>query len=67
MVDLLSKLMAVLLTAAGFLGAVAVIGGVTVWFGLHTAELPAVQAIEVVPRSQLLVNGAVPTQFSSGC
>ena len=32
----------------------------TVWFHFYTAELPAVQAIDAMPRSQLLVDGAVP-------
>lgn len=58
--QLSGKVLTVLFSAAGFLGFVAVAGGVTVWFHFYTAQLPAVKAIEEMPRSQLLVNGAVP-------
>src|SRR5918994_1092909 len=58
--DLVTKVVPVLLTAAGFLGFVAVVGGAIVWFRFHTSQLPAVQAIDAMPRSELLVTGAVP-------
>jgi hypothetical protein len=58
--DVLEKLVPILLSAAGFLGFVAVAGGVTVYFHFFTAGLPPVKAIDEMPRSQLLVNGAVP-------
>jgi len=54
------KVLTVLFSAAGFLGFVTVAGGVTVWFHFYTAQLPAVKAIEEMPRPQLLVNGAIP-------
>jgi hypothetical protein len=55
-----AKVGPILLTAAGFLGFVAVVGGVVVWFRFYTAQIPSVQAIDAMPRSEMLVNGAVP-------
>lgn len=61
--DLVSRIVPILLTAAGFLGFVTVIGGAIVWFRFHTAGLPPVQAIDALTRSELLVTGAVPLMW----
>lgn len=57
--DILKQAPAVLLTASAFLGFVALVGGVTVWGRFYAAELPAEQAVNFLPRSELIVIGTV--------
>src|SRR5688572_20656576 len=48
-----------LLSAVGFLGFVALIGGVIQWIRFSAAELPATTAVRLVPREDLVAEGAV--------
>ena len=45
-------------SAVGFLGFVAVLGGVIDWVRFQAAQLPASQAVAAVPRSELVSVGA---------
>ena len=58
--ELLLKLLAGAVSALGLAGFVAVLGGAVVWVRLHSAQLPADQAVAVIPKSQLIVTGAAP-------
>ncbi len=50
-----------LVGAVGFLGFIALIGGAIQWTRFSAAELPADQAVQVIPRSELVTIGAVTT------
>jgi hypothetical protein len=61
--DMLLKLVAGVVSAFGLAGFVAVLGGAVVWVRLHSVDLPADQAVAVIPNSQLVVTGAAPLVF----
>jgi hypothetical protein len=48
-----------IISAAGFLGFVALIGGVIQWIRFSAAELPATTAVRIMPREELIAEGAV--------
>jgi hypothetical protein len=48
-----------LVSAVGFLGFVALIGGVIHWIRFSAAELPATTAVRLIPREDLIAEGAV--------
>jgi hypothetical protein len=58
-VDLLLQALPAVGGTIGFVGFVAVIGGAIEWIRFRAAELPADQAVQVVPREQLVTIGAV--------
>jgi hypothetical protein len=57
--DLLMQALPAVGGTIGFVGFVAVIGGAVEWIRFRAAELPADQAVQVVPREQLVTIGAV--------
>lgn len=56
--DWVMKAAVSLFSAAGFLGMVAFTGGAILWARFYAAELPADQAVSVVPRDDLITLGA---------
>jgi hypothetical protein len=53
------KVIGAFFTTAGFLTFVAVTGGAITWVRFWAAQLPADQALQVVPRDDLIIVGAV--------
>ncbi|HUR87032.1 MAG TPA: hypothetical protein VMY78_16990 [Solirubrobacteraceae bacterium] len=58
LIDLLLQALPAIGGAVGFVGFVAVIGGAIEWVRFWSAKLPADQAVEVIPRTQLVTIGA---------
>lgn len=54
------KAVPLLVSAGAFLTFVAVAGGAIVWFRFYTVGLPTEQALDALPRSELIVIGAAP-------
>ena len=52
-----------LVTAGVFAGFVALVGGITTWSRFWASQLPPEQAVDVVPRTELVVIGAVTLLF----
>lgn len=61
--DLLLKVLAAAFATLGLAGFVAVLGGAVVWVRLHSAQMPADQAVAAIPKNQLIVTGAAPLVF----
>lgn len=57
-VDVLLQALPTLVGAVGFVGFVALAGGAIQWLRFSAAELPADQAVGVIPRSELVTIGA---------
>jgi len=58
-VDLVLKVVAAVGTGIGILGFVTFFGGAILWVRLNEAELPATEAVAVIPNSVLVTTGAV--------
>jgi hypothetical protein len=57
-IEALVPLVAAIVTGAGTLAFVAFFGGAILWDRIHTAGLPATEAVSLMPRSALLSTGA---------
>lgn len=54
-----------LIGAVGFVGFIALVGGAIEWTRFWAADLPADQAVRVIPRTELVTIGAVSTIVST--
>ncbi len=57
--EISTKLVPLLVSAAGFAGLVAFIGGIEVWSRFNAVQVPPDQAVDAMPNPELIVIGAV--------